>query len=368
MPLREIFCQDRAVSILQRAFASGKVPHAYIFAGQDGVGKFTTAREFGKLLLCKNPVVENGFADNCGVCESCGAIESGTHPDFNHVRKELLEFTREGKGRAAPVEMPIDVIREFLIEKVSTRPTLSARKVFVVSEAEKLNPSSQNSLLKTLEEPPPYCCIILLCTRLEDLLPTTKSRCQIVRFSAITEEKIIGKLKGIGVEENKAGFFARLADGSIGQACQWANLELAGANLYQIKKDLVDAVSTLEYADAVALAADFMDKAGKVAAIWSKIEPATSKSDINRMSQKIVVRIIISALSDAMRLGLRGTGKIVNFDQKKQVEKLAERFDGERSAEKITDAHQAMHWIDSAVNEKLIFEQLLLKLAVFGRI
>ena len=202
MSLKEIFCQDKAISILQRALAAGKTAHAYIFAGTEGVGKFKTASEWAKLLLCKNPVTEKTketeFADSCGSCESCRVFEAGSHPDFNNVYKELREFTENGKNKAPPVDLPIDVIREFLIDKVSARPTLSERKVFVVSEAERLNKHSQNALLKVLEEPPEYCCIILLCTRLEKLLPTTKSRCQIIRFVPVAEDRIIEKLKAAG--------------------------------------------------------------------------------------------------------------------------------------------------------------------------
>ncbi|GAF75732.1 unnamed protein product, partial [marine sediment metagenome] len=176
MPLKEIFCQDKALSILQRAYAADKVPHAYIFAGIEGVGKFKTASEWAKLLLCKNPVIEKTdsirFADSCCLCESCRTFEAGSHPDFIHIYKELIQFTKEGKDKKTPVDLPKDVVKEFLIEKVSIRPTTSERKVFVVSEAEKLNAASQNALLKVLEEPPRYCCIILLCTRLEKLLPT----------------------------------------------------------------------------------------------------------------------------------------------------------------------------------------------------
>jgi len=190
MSLKEIFCQDKAISILQRAFAADKMPHAYIFAGLEGVGKFKTAREWAKMLLCKNPVVENEFADSCGACQSCRLLEAGSHPDFNLIYKELLEFTKDGKGKTTPVDLPVDVVREFLIEKVSIKPTLSARKVFIVSEAERLNASSQNAMLKVLEEPPQYCTIILLCTRMERLLPTTRSRCRIIRFSPIDEERI----------------------------------------------------------------------------------------------------------------------------------------------------------------------------------
>ena len=90
MSLKEIFCQDKAISILQRGFTADKMPHAYIFAGVEGIGKFKTAREWAKMLLCKNPAAEDGFADSCSSCQSCLMFEAGSHPDFSHVYKELL--------------------------------------------------------------------------------------------------------------------------------------------------------------------------------------------------------------------------------------------------------------------------------------
>jgi len=262
MSLKEIFCQDKAIDILQRAFASGKSAHAYIFAGLEGVGKFKTAREWAKLLLCKSPVIENGFADSCGSCQSCRLLEAGSHPDFNSVYKELREFTADGRGKPPPADLPIDVIREFLIAKVSTRPTLSLRKVFVV----------KNCLLKVLEEPPGYCCIVLLCTRLERLLPTTKSRCQIIRFGLVDEDKIIEKLKDMGIEEKQAQYFARLSQGSLGAACRWAKLELADANLYETKKELISSLAGYEFADALNLAQELLDKSKKIAAVWTSLD------------------------------------------------------------------------------------------------
>ncbi|MHC4489401.1 MAG: DNA polymerase III subunit [Planctomycetota bacterium] len=363
MSFKEIFCQDRAVDILQRAFASGKWAHAYIFAGLEGVGKFKTACEWASLLLCNNPVIENDFADSCGSCHSCRLLEAGSHPDFNSVYKELLEFTKDNKGRKTPVELPIDVIREFLIAKVSTRPTLSQRKVFVVSEAEKLNPASQNCLLKVLEEPPEYCCIILLCTRLERLLPTTKSRCQTIRFGPIDEDRIVEKLSQIGIEEKQAQYFARLAQGSLGAACWWAKLELADADLYETKRELVSSLVSYEFADALDLAHRFLEDRKKIAAVWAELDKTTSKTDINRRAAKSLVQIIISALHDTMTLNVTPTKEAINFDQKELIEKLAGRFDTEQSAEKISDCYKILRWIESGVNEKLIFEQLLLNLA-----
>jgi len=389
MSLKEIFCQDKAISILQRGFGADKMPHAYIFAGPEGVGKFKTAREWAKLLLCKNPVAENGFADpssaaaasplplrrvdSCGSCQSCRLFEAGSHPDFNLIYKELLEFTKDNKGKKTPVDLAIDVIREFLIDKVSTRPTLSQRRVFIVSEAERLNASSQNAMLKVLEEPPEYCTIILLCTRMERLLPTTKSRCRIIRFSRIDQERIIDKLKAMGLEAKKAQYFARLAQGSLGQGCQWAQLELADANLYQTKKKLLNSLSTCELADCLDLAEWLLGESKKIAAAWADLDKATSKTDINRRAAKTLIQIIISALHDAMKLNIgvpakrgpiAGPQSFINSDQKEQIKSIARHFSPEHSAEKIADAYKTMRWIESNVNEKLIFEQLLLNLAV----
>ena len=363
MSLKEIFCQDKAISILQRAFAADKMPHAYIFAGLEGVGKFRTAREWAKMLLCKKPVVENEFADSCGQCQSCRLLEAGSHPDFNLIYKELLEFTKDGKGKTTPVDLAIDVVREFLIEKVSIKPTLSKRKVFIVSEAERLNASSQNAMLKVLEEPPEYCTIILLCTRMERLLPTTRSRCRTIRFWPIAEERIIDKLKEMGIAQKKARYFARLAQGSLGQGCQWARLELAGANLYETKKELLTSLSGFKYADALQLAQWLLGQSKEIAAVWADLDKNTSKTDINRRAAKTLVQIVISALHDAVKLNLAGQGEIINFDQKEQIESIAKHFGPEQSAEKIADCYETLRWIESAVNEKLIFDHLLLNLA-----
>jgi DNA polymerase III subunit delta' len=364
MSLKEIFCQDKAISILQRGFTADKMPHAYIFAGVEGVGKFKTAREWAKMLLCKNPVAEDGFADSCGSCQSCLMFEAGSHPDFNLIYKELREFTRDGKGKPPPVDLPIDVVREFVVEKVSIKPTLSQRKVYVINEAERLNEESQNCLLKVLEEPPDYCTIILLCTRMERLLPTTKSRCRMIRFSRIDQQRIIDRLKVMGMDGEKARYFAHLADGSLGRACQWAQLELAGANIYQIKRELLNSLSTYKLADSLDLAEQLLNKAKKIAAAWEELDEATSKTDLNRRAQKTLIQIIISALHDAMRLNVSGSQGLVNSDQKEQIKSIAGRFNPEQSAEKIVDAYKTMHWIESNVNEKLIFEQLLLNLVV----
>ncbi|MHC4131043.1 MAG: DNA polymerase III subunit [Planctomycetota bacterium] len=368
MSLKDIFSQDKPIRILQRAFAADKVPHAYIFAGQEGVGKFNTAGEWSKLLLCKNvintEINSEPFSDSCGECESCKLFNAGSHPDFALIYKELLEYTKEGKGKAPPVQLPKDVVVEFLIEKVSAKPTLSERKVYLVCESEKLNTASQNTLLKVLEEPPEYCCIILLCTRMEKLLATTKSRCQIIRFEIINEERIVEKLKSMGLDAKKSRYFARLSQGSMGLACQWADLELNEADLYQTKRDLIKSIAKYKLSDSLNIARTFQSEGKRTADIWSGLDESTSAKDVKRRAAKTLVQIVISALNDAMQLNIKKNLQIVNFDQESEIKLLAGRFGPEQSAEKIQDCYHILRWIEAAVNDKLIFEHLLLNLAV----
>jgi len=371
MSLKDVFCQDRAIGLLQRSYSADRLAHALIFAGIEGVGKFKTASEWGKMLLCENPTGDKAggiaFSDSCGKCKSCRVFEAGAHPDFNHIYKELREYTRDGKGKPPPADMPVDVIREFVIEKATTRPTLSQRKVFVIAEAEKLNANSQNCLLKILEEPPEFCCLILLCTRLDKLLATTRSRCQIVRFGLVDEERIVDRLLQSNMEQQKARYFARLSQGSIGLACLLASLETSGAELYEIKRNAVKAVSGLALADSLDIAESLVKSCKIISSKWSELEKTTSKTDINRRACAIVVSIVASVFHDVMKLAIRPDSLPINSDQIQCIRSLAQRLDGEQAASRIADCCQMLNWIESNVNEKLIFEQLLLNLACSDR-
>jgi DNA polymerase III subunit delta' len=367
MSLRDVFCQDRAIRILQRGLAAGRAAHAYLFAGLEGVGKYKTAREWAGLLLCQSPQMGPGqdgpFADRCGSCESCALMEAGSHPDYTHVYKELLEYTREGKGKKAPIDLPIDVIREFLIEPVSGRPTFSARKVYVVSEAEKLNANSQNALLKVLEEPPAYCTIILLCTRLERLLPTIKSRCQIIRFGPVEEQRIVAQLTGSGLGAKEAAFFARLAQGSLGLACQWARLEQDGVGLFESKRSLVASLAGYKLADVPEIVDRMQEDAKRLAAGWANLDKATSKSDLGRRAQRTLIQIVASALYDVTIHHVAAGRPLINGDQAPQIAALAGRLGPEQAIEGVRDGYEMLRWLDANVNERLILERLLFRLA-----
>jgi len=348
---------------LQRAFAAGRWALAYIFAGIEGVGKFKTALEWARLLCCAEPITKGGVAEGCGSCESCRLFEAGSSPDFHHVYKELLEFTKGNEAKKSPRDLSINVIREFLIDKASAKPTVSQRKVFVVSESEKLNTNSQNALLKVLEEPPEYCCIVLLCTRMEKLLPTIKSRCQTIRFGPIDQNRIIEKLNGMDLGPEQARYFARLAEGSLGAACRWAELELADAELFETGRRILAGLATLETADALNMAEKLVVDANRIAGVWAGVDKNTSKTDINRRATATLLRMIILNLHDVMMLQVGAEGEAAGRDKTGLITKLARRHDAERAAEMIAECYRMLQWIESNVNEKLILERLLLSMA-----
>ncbi|AQT67562.1 DNA polymerase III subunit gamma/tau [Anaerohalosphaera lusitana] len=371
MSLKDIFCQDKPISTLQNAYAAGRLAHGYIFAGPDGVGRYKTAREWAKVLLCQEPVsgqTEDGkFYDSCGVCESCKLFEGDGHPDFHHVYKELVRFTEKGKNKKTPVQMPIDVIREFLIEKVAAKPKVSESTVYVLSESEKLNAESQNALLKVLEEPPGHCSIILLCSRLEKLLPTTLSRCQVLRFGDIDEQKIVERLAANGVEQTEATFWARFSDGSIGNAMEWAALELKNDSCYKIKQILVKGLARHQLSRSLDFAEWLSNSSKSISAAWADVDENTSKTDLNRRAQKGLIRMMIAFFKDVMRMQAGLEDNLVNSDQMQEVKTMASRIDPDQAAKNIEKACENMIWVEKNVNERLIFEDLLLNYAGCGR-
>jgi DNA polymerase-3 subunit delta' len=367
MSLKDIFCQERAVGDLQRALGAGRLAHAYIFAGPAGVGKRTTAQAWAKMLLCHRRRVETvsetlKFHDSCGECESCRVFEVGAHPDYHLIEKELRQYTAKDKGKEAKQDLAISVVREFLIDKVAHRPVMSECTVYVLREAERLNASSQNALLKVLEEPPKHCYIILLCSRADRLLPTTQSRCQMVRFGPVDEAHIVAALADRGVDGTQARYWARLSEGSMGEAIRWATLAPKGTTCYEIKRQLVESLAKHKLEDSLELAAWMGEAASKLTAAWADVESQTSKTDLGRRAVKGLLRMTAAVFTDVINLHM-GRTELINEDQKGPIQTLAGRFDAEQSAEKIAKVYENVRWVEASVNEKLIFEELLLNLA-----
>jgi len=182
----------------------------------------------------------------------------------------------------------------------------------------------------------------------------------------VSADRIFEKVIKMQIGEDPARYFSRLAEGSLGQACLWAQLELDGGELYKMKKQLVQSLTSCRYDKSLDMAGWIIDQSKKLATVWAEIDSSISKTDVNRRAHGTIVRAILSALHDSMKLNLEPDATVVNLDQTGQIKALAQRFDCELCADRIEDCYAALRQIASNVNEKLVFERLLLNLTGSG--
>lgn len=197
--------QPQVSQTLSRAIETGKIGHAYLFAGPRGTGKTSTAKILAKAMNCEH----GPTPDPCGDCENCKLIDSGASMDV----MEIDAASNRG----------IDEIRE-LRETVKFAPAAGRYKVYIIDEVHMLTTEAFNALLKTLEEPPPQVLFILATTEAHKVPATIKSRCQRYDFRRITTAEIVSRLafvakeQGIEIEDAALDIIARQADGGMRDA------------------------------------------------------------------------------------------------------------------------------------------------------
>ncbi len=172
MSFHAILGHDKVTAALAGAIASGRVAHAYLFTGPDGIGKRATAVEFAKALNCRAPAAHGP----CDGCASCRKVAAGSHPD---VRVVTAASDKTAIG--------IDQVRAVLKE-ASLRPYEGARKVFIIDAAGEMKHEAQSIFLKSLEEPSADTVFIMIARRAEDLFPTIVSRSVVVAFRPLGSE------------------------------------------------------------------------------------------------------------------------------------------------------------------------------------
>ncbi len=204
----------------QHSIAMDKVSQAYIINGETGSGKKTLARAFAKALQCEG----EGDARPCCRCKSCLQCDSENHPDIFWVSHDK------------PNVITVDEVREQVNQTISSKPYSGRYKIYVVNDAHLMNANAQNSLLKTIEEPPEYAVILLLTASADKLLPTINSRCINLNVKPVSELEIRDYLtKELGLDETKAGFCVSFAQGNLGRA-----IRLATSDEYnEIKEDVI---------------------------------------------------------------------------------------------------------------------------------
>lgn len=233
MKFSAILGHARQIDILRNAASSGKVAHAYLFAGPGGIGKNLVARAFAAALNCSS-----GGSEACGICPDCAMMAASTHPNL----MELCPTDKDGE-RDAQGLIRIDQIRE--VQMGLRLKSERGVKTVIVDGADRLVPAAANAFLKTLEEPPAGSVIILVSSKASDLLATIISRCQRVNFRPIPDEEVKGFLvERKGLNPNEAGALARLSGGSLSKATAFID-----DGSLQKRREVIEKLSAIGPAD-----------------------------------------------------------------------------------------------------------------------
>jgi len=239
MSFKSISCQNRVIQLFQNALKNGRLAHAYIFAGQEGIGKTSFSRELAKAIFCKHPGL-----DACDTCNNCQRI---TRDNFS----DLFFILPEKNSRVIKIEQ-----LKYLQDVLKVKPLESKYKIVIIQSADKMNEEASNCLLKTLEEPPSYAIIVLIVTSLESLRETVRSRCQIIRFSPLSTTAVKDILmNNFQLDNLQAERLSLIANGSIDRATM-----LSGSGALEKKTWLVNRILKLEINDNLTFSKELFDE------------------------------------------------------------------------------------------------------------
>jgi len=255
-----------ALAALERALASERPAHTWLFSGPEGVGKRHAAIEFAAALNCTGPDADGakapslrGWSRPCGACRDTLA---GRHPDVELLEPGGICEEPEHRDHAESRELRICQVRR--LERVlSLSPYSGRRRVAVVDAADTLRAEAANAFLKTLEEPPEGCVIVLLAEREERLPETVISRCQRLAFRPLPRPVLEEALRARGATPEQAEAIAAAAAGRVG----WALRALEDASLLAGRRQMLDEAVRLAHAGRVerfAWAREAASRAGEV--------------------------------------------------------------------------------------------------------
>lgn len=233
MTTEQIRGHQLILEMLQRALSRSRLPHALLFAGDAGIGKKRVALHLAQCLFCTQTPADQ--LESCGECASCKQMTAETHPD-------LISIECPPDKAILPLSLIIGGDdhrgREGVCYEMSLRPMSGDRRIAIIDDADKMNAESANALLKTLEEPSANYLMILIASDLDSILPTIRSRCQLIRFGRLSQDDIAGLLieQQLLDSEEQANQIARLSEGSLKIANQLLdeNLQNLRVNITRI--------------------------------------------------------------------------------------------------------------------------------------
>lgn len=323
MPFSEIIGHQRQIEILKAGLKSGRLHHAYLFWGPEGIGKKSAAFSFAMAMHCSQ-----GPSDSCGQCPSCASIAGGNHPDVS-----LIELQVRKK------EISIEQIRE-LQHRLSFRSLSGKSKVAIIDRAQLMNYPAQNALLKTLEEPPEGSIIILIARHIGGLIPTVLSRCLRLAFTALAPDLVAELLiRKKGMAEDQARLLAAVAMGSPGEALA------SDPGLYLEQRSLwLDRLSALAHGDYKGM----LELAGDAAS--------------DREQAFVFLKWMDAWYRDVLTLQVMGqAGRVQNADRVEEIRWRAALSDPEETVSILFRIGRVAREIQRNANSRMALENLLIQ-------
>jgi DNA polymerase-3 subunit delta' len=339
MTLRDIIGHRRLTALIARAIERDSLPPTLLFAGPSGVGKWAVARATAQAVNCLERVAAGELAvDACGKCRACDRIARGVHVDVIALQPD---------ERAS---IKIEPVRDVL-SKTGFRPFEGRKRVVLIREADTLEPAAQNSLLKSLEEPPPGTMFILTSAVPGALLQTVRSRCMRLRFGRLTAAEVSTALtRDHEYSDAEARQAAPLADGSLGQALALIDNDLSmfrelAIGLLQHSVGRSDSTSRVQAASA-------LHSGG-----------GSSKKERSREDVALVLRLMASMLRDLEAINA-GADRAVLANPLLQgdLEALARSYSGDRARSAFGAVDRALTALERNAGTKVVTEWLAVQM------
>jgi len=339
--------QHKVKALLEKAIINTRIPKAYLFFGPEGTGKDALAIELGKALNCLSP---NKIP--CHNCDNCRLFSQLMHPDLKFVfaaptklkEEDYLKHLREKaqnyyfrSNYTETARILIDQIRE-LKKTASMKLYKGKSRIFIISEADRMTTEASNSLLKLLEEPPEHLLLILTTSRLDKLLPTIISRCQLIKFSPLDEENVSQRLVESGIESYRAKTISRLSMGNFRKATALLEED------YQTLRDQAWTFLMVSQKD------DELDKID----LTNKLSVKKDRSQI-----KELFLLMLLWMRDIQVYRENGNGStenslLYNADQMEKVEQLSDTFNKIDIDKTIIETENSIDLVDKNVYINLI--------------
>lgn len=343
MRLSDIKAQETAIRTLKSSIQHGSVAHSFLFTGSESIGKSTTAMAFASALNCANPGADG---DACGLCQSCLRIQSGTDADVSLISPD---------GNQTKIEQMQDMIKD-----LNYAPLSGKYKVFIIEQADTLNPSSENCILKILEEPPSYTVLILLSSNPNSLLPTIRSRCRTVRFRKAGLLELKDLLKDdFNFPDDEIQAIAACSNGAIGHALSMASDPEFTRERHMVIQALItwlDGPSILSIQTAELLR--------------GIAEPAKNDPDKRTRVRRLIdmLQHIISWYADMLAIKVRGNSDTVtNEDYLEDLLSHVQRYDLTRLRSAIPVVMNTRRYLEGNITPQLALENMFLELHPGGK-